>query len=170
MDFFKIFTLIFMIILFYKVFLMDNTEGFESTTPSLIDDWNAVNQLAQISKKLMAGGLTIPGTLTTPNLVATNISLNGTDLQKTLNTFNDSINQKFSQFETKLNTAITDAKTQITNGLSTAIKQDDSVRLYHKNCDWAPGNGTNGNALGMGSSFINVTLPGFGSTWKISKS
>jgi len=179
MDLFKILTLILFIVLFYKNFIMNNTEGFESTAPSLIDDWNAVNQLAQISKKLMAGGLTIPGTLsatsltstnlTTTNLVATNISLNGNDLQK-------SLTDKFTAFENKLNTAISEANTKITNGLAVALKNDDSVRLYVTKNDWALVNGSSGlptmygNPIGVHAAYnINATA-GYGSTFKISRS
>jgi hypothetical protein len=67
MDYFKIITIIFMIVVSYKIFLMDSTinENFEAT-PTIVDDWNAINQLAQISKQLMKGGLTIPGALSGP--------------------------------------------------------------------------------------------------------
>jgi len=68
MDLFKILTLVLIIILFYKNFIIDNTENFASTSaplnpPTLIDDWNAINQLAQVSRQLMAGGVTVPSGL-----------------------------------------------------------------------------------------------------------
>jgi len=68
MDLFKILTLVFMIAIIYKIYLMDKTENFASTSaplnpPTLIDDWNSINQLAQVSRQLMAGGVTVPGGL-----------------------------------------------------------------------------------------------------------
>ena len=69
MDYFKIFTIIFMIVmtyLMYKIYLEKcNKEGFEGTAQSLggVDDTNAINTLAQIAKNLMAGGVTVPGNI-----------------------------------------------------------------------------------------------------------
>ena len=97
MDYFKIITLIFMIVMCYKVFLMDGTisENFEST-PSIADDWNAVKQLAEISRQLMSGTLTVPGGLTvsgtitgtTLNIGSTNVGTTLTSLQSQINTIN----------------------------------------------------------------------------------
>ena len=64
MDFFKIFTISFMILILY--YLNQNkiiTENFDSSS-NCVDDWNAINQLGQISRQLMAGGVTVPGALT----------------------------------------------------------------------------------------------------------
>ena len=64
MDYFKIFTLIFMIFILYKLYLNEvKIEGFEGTTQSLggVDDANSINTLAQIARKLMDKGLTVPG-------------------------------------------------------------------------------------------------------------
>jgi hypothetical protein len=70
MDYFKIFTIIFMIVMTYlmfKIYLEKcNKEGFADVpTQSLggVDDTNAINTLAQIAKNLMAGGATVPGNL-----------------------------------------------------------------------------------------------------------
>jgi hypothetical protein len=70
MDYFKILTIIFMITMCYKIFLMDTTisENFDAT-PTLVDDWNAINQLAQISRQLMTGTLTVPGVLSVTNIL-----------------------------------------------------------------------------------------------------
>jgi len=63
MDYFKIIELLLFLFILYKLYQNDiNKENFESTTNS-VDDWTAVNQLAQISKQLMLGGLTVPGAL-----------------------------------------------------------------------------------------------------------
>ena len=71
MDYYKIFSLLFMLFVVYKFYQYDNiSESFEST-PSIADDWNAVNQLVQISKQLMAGGVTVPGALTVNGLIST---------------------------------------------------------------------------------------------------
>jgi hypothetical protein len=69
MDYFKIFTIIFMIIMTYlmfKIYLEKcNKEGFEGAQQSLggVDDTNAINTLAQIAKQLMTGGVTVPGNI-----------------------------------------------------------------------------------------------------------
>jgi hypothetical protein len=66
MDYFKIFTLIFMIFITYKLYFNESKlEGFEGTQQSLggVDDTNAINTLAQIAKNLMAGGVTVPGNM-----------------------------------------------------------------------------------------------------------
>ena len=73
---------IFVIIIIYFIYQICNTtETFVSeneTTQSIngIDDSNAVNTLAQISKQLMTGGLTVPGNInisgntTTDNMIS----------------------------------------------------------------------------------------------------
>jgi len=82
MDLFKIIVIIFMIFVFYKLYQNDIlTENFQSSNSNLVDDWNAINQLAQLSKKLMAGGLTIPGSLK----VAGNLTLASGDATNTWN-------------------------------------------------------------------------------------
>ena len=56
------------------------TEGFQSTptqTIGGIDDSNSINTLAQISKQLMAGGVTVPGNMTVQgNMVFSNAGAN----------------------------------------------------------------------------------------------
>jgi len=70
MDYFKIITILFMIIIIYQIYLMNcrfnSIEGFEGSAQSLggVDDTNAINTLAQIAKNLMAGGVTVPGNMT----------------------------------------------------------------------------------------------------------
>jgi len=68
MDYFKIFTIIFMIFIAYKLYLIEakSFEGFADAPAQSIggvDDTNAINTLAQISKQLMAGGVTVPGAI-----------------------------------------------------------------------------------------------------------
>jgi hypothetical protein len=69
MDYFKIITILFMIIIIYQIYLMNcrfnSIEGFEGSAQSLggVDDTNAINTLAQIAKNLMAGGVTVPGNM-----------------------------------------------------------------------------------------------------------
>lgn len=56
-----------MIFILYKLYSNEcKMEGFEATTQSVggIDDVNAINTLAQISKQLMTSGLTVPGNMT----------------------------------------------------------------------------------------------------------
>ena len=72
MDYFKIIVIIFMIFALYKFYQNDIiSENFEST-PSVADDWNAVNQLAQISRQLMNGTLTVPGGLSVTGALKAN--------------------------------------------------------------------------------------------------
>lgn len=68
MDYFKIITLIFMIVITYKIFFMDNvTEGFADS--NTLDDWHAINALAQIANTLMANDtITLPGQLKVSSL------------------------------------------------------------------------------------------------------
>ena len=68
MDYFKIFTIIFMIIityLLYNIYCDKIKENFSSAEQSIggVDDTNAINTLAQLAKQLMAGGATVPGNL-----------------------------------------------------------------------------------------------------------
>ena len=67
MDSFKIIVIIFMIIIIIKVFILDNNykEHFEQAEQSVggVDDQNAINTLAQLARKLMDGGATVPGNL-----------------------------------------------------------------------------------------------------------
>ena len=81
MDYFKIITLIFMILITYKIFFMDNvTEGFADS--NTLDDWNAINALAQIANTLMAND-----TITLPGQLKVNRTLNAGDTTvTTLNT------------------------------------------------------------------------------------
>jgi len=72
MDTFKIIVIIFLIILTYQIYQIncvvfkDKVEGFEGATQSLggVDDSNSINTLAQIARKLMNEGLTVPGSMT----------------------------------------------------------------------------------------------------------
>ena len=72
MDTFKIISIIFMMIVLYQIYQLnctvykDKVEGFEGATQSLggVDDANAINTLAQIARKLMDEGLTVPGSMT----------------------------------------------------------------------------------------------------------
>jgi len=68
METFKIIVIIFLILLTYQIYQLNCTvykEGFEGTPQSVggIDDSNSINTLAQISKQLMTGGLTVPGNM-----------------------------------------------------------------------------------------------------------
>jgi hypothetical protein len=66
MDSFKIIVIIFMIIIIIKVFMLDNDkENFSNAEQSIggVDDTNAINTLAQLARKLMDGGATVPGNL-----------------------------------------------------------------------------------------------------------
>jgi len=62
------------------------TEGFQSTptqTIGGIDDSNSINTLAQISKQLMAGGVTVPGNMTVQgNMVFSNAGANFITINK----------------------------------------------------------------------------------------
>ena len=83
MDYFKIIVIIFMIFVLYKLYQNDViNENFEST-PSVADDWTAVNQLAQISRQLMNGSLTVPGGLTISGNLITNGSLTANNISTT---------------------------------------------------------------------------------------
>ena len=69
MDYFKIFTLIFMIIVTYllcNIYSDKIKEHFSSAEQSIggVDDANSINTLAQLAKQLMAGGATVPGNMT----------------------------------------------------------------------------------------------------------
>ena len=68
MDSFKIIVIIFMIIIIIKVFILDNNnkETFYNSEQSIggVDDANAINTLAQLAKKLIDGGATVPGNMT----------------------------------------------------------------------------------------------------------
>ena len=72
MDTFKIISIIFMMIMIYQIFVLnqavfkDKVEGFaDAPVQSIggVDDTNAINTLAQIAKNLMAGGVTVPGAI-----------------------------------------------------------------------------------------------------------
>jgi len=77
MDTFKIISIIFMMIVLYQIYVLnqavfkDKVEGFEGATQSLggVDDANAINTLAQIARKLMDGGITVPGDINTTGAV-----------------------------------------------------------------------------------------------------
>lgn len=69
MDYFKIFTIIFMIIITYllcNIYSDKIKERFVETEQSIggVDDQNSINTLAQIAKQLIAGGATVPGNMT----------------------------------------------------------------------------------------------------------
>jgi len=71
MDYFKILTILVIIILIYQIYLLNKRfskiEGFaDAPVQSLggVDDTNAINTLAQIAKQLMTTGLTVPGNMT----------------------------------------------------------------------------------------------------------
>ena len=74
MDYFKIFTIIFMIFIAYKLYLIEakSVEPFEGAQQTLggVDDTNSINTLAQISKQLMAGGVTVPGNMTVQGVLS----------------------------------------------------------------------------------------------------
>jgi len=72
MDTFKIISIIFMMIMIYQIYVLnqavfkDKVEGFaDAPVQSIggVDDTNAINTLAQIAKNLMAGGVTVPGNI-----------------------------------------------------------------------------------------------------------
>ena len=70
-----------MIFVLYKLYQNDViSENFQATSSTSVEDWNAVNQLAQISRQLMTGTLTVPGGLTVsgPLVVSGNLKLNNT--------------------------------------------------------------------------------------------
>ena len=69
METFKIIVIIFFIILSYQIYALNNTvygkENFTGAEQSIggVDDANSINTLAQIARKLMDGGATVPGNL-----------------------------------------------------------------------------------------------------------
>jgi len=68
MDYFKVFTIIFMIFITYllcNIYSDKIKESFAEAEQSIggVDDANAINTLAQLAKQLMAGGATVPGNL-----------------------------------------------------------------------------------------------------------
>ena len=77
MDYFKIFSLVFMIFITYKLYSNEckMMEGFEGSTQSLggVDDTNAINTLAQIARKLMDKGLTIPGDINVQGVIQSSV-------------------------------------------------------------------------------------------------
>ena len=74
--------IIILVILATIYFIQNNlktTEGFETTTSQSVfgvDDLNAVNTLAQISRQLMSGGLTVPGNMIVNGKTTINSGLN----------------------------------------------------------------------------------------------
>jgi hypothetical protein len=128
MDYFKIIILILLILLSYKVFFIDNkvSESFESTSTTLIDDWNAINQLAQISKKLMAGGLTIPGNLNVMgNYTGNSMNLTGSITlgNKNVGTLLDSLQAQITDTQTKI-TALTNT---VNSNYNNTVKVGDKI-------------------------------------------
>jgi len=73
--------IVILVILATIYFIQNNlktTEGFETTaTQSVfgVDDLNAVNTLAQISRQLMTNGLTVPGNMTVSGAICTGTTL-----------------------------------------------------------------------------------------------
>ena len=69
MDTFKIIVIIFLIILIYQNYILNcevyMKEKFTGAEQSIggVDDANSINTLAQIARKLMDGGATVPGNL-----------------------------------------------------------------------------------------------------------
>ena len=57
--------LVILAILYFINTYLKTTEGFEGATQSLggVDDANSINTLAQIARKLMDGGVTVPGNI-----------------------------------------------------------------------------------------------------------
>jgi len=68
MDYFKIFTIILLIIILCKLYLLElkDIERFNNAEQSIggVDDANSINTLAQLARKLMDGTATVPGNLT----------------------------------------------------------------------------------------------------------
>ena len=68
MDYFKIFTIILLIIILCKLYLLElkDIERFNNAEQSIggVDDANSINTLAQLARKLIDGGATVPGNLT----------------------------------------------------------------------------------------------------------
>jgi len=68
MDYFKIFTIILLIIILFKLYLLESKdiEKFAGEEQSMtgVDDTNSINTLAQLARKLLDGGATVPGNLT----------------------------------------------------------------------------------------------------------
>ena len=77
MDYFKVFTMIFITYLLLKIYDDKIKESFAETEQSIggIDDQNAINTLAQLAKQLMAGGATVPGNLSVKGEIAATGSL-----------------------------------------------------------------------------------------------
>jgi hypothetical protein len=75
MDYFKIFTIIFMIAILYKLYLAElkDMETFSNAEQSIggVDDANSINTLAQLARKLLDGGATVPGNLNVKGNVST---------------------------------------------------------------------------------------------------
>ena len=129
MDYYKIFSLLFMIFVIYKFYQYDSVkENFENNATTLVDDWNAINQLAQLSKKLMAGGLTIPGALT----VSDTLLIGNKNVGSLLNSLQSQITSLQSQ-NTNLQSQITNLQSglqsEIANLQSRAIKEQDTIEL-----------------------------------------
>ena len=68
MDYFKIFTIILLIIILCKLYLLElkDIERFNNAEQLIggVDDANSINTLAQLARKLIDGGATVPGNLT----------------------------------------------------------------------------------------------------------
>ena len=146
-----------MIVICYKIFLMDGTisENFESI-PSIADDWNAVNQLAQISRQLMNGTLTVPGGLTvsgtitgtTLNIGSTNVGTTLSSLQSqissltaTVNTNNTTLTSSINSTNTNLSSRISTLEGKLPLG-GAAVQYGGSVAFQRKRENrWVSGDG-----------------------------
>jgi hypothetical protein len=105
------------------------TESFESTSSSP-DDWNAINQLAQMSRQLMAGGLTVPGSLTISgtalNIGTTNVGTTLTSLQSQITALTGTVNTNNTTLTNNFN-SLTGIVTANNNN---AVKWNSDLRLY----------------------------------------
>jgi hypothetical protein len=86
METFKIIVIIFLIMLSYQVYILnkifyESLETFSNADQSIngVDDANSINTLAQIARKLLDGGATVPGNLNVKGNISTgegNVSIN----------------------------------------------------------------------------------------------
>jgi hypothetical protein len=148
MDYYKIFSLLFILFVIYKFNQYDNFyENFQSTSSSP-DDWQAINQLAQISKQLMLGGVTVPGALTVNGLISTSgsnsisclggtitsgsyggdsMNLTGTITGSIIKAGTRDVGSLLDSLQAQINTLSGTVSTLQSN----TIKNDDTIQLRH---------------------------------------
>jgi len=159
MDTFKIIVIIFLIMLSYQVYVLnkifyESMETFSNAEQTLggVDDANAINTLAQLARKLLDGGATVPGNLSVKGEITSTggITAIGRNILTELDTIKANMTKEIGLIRSDIDShqrETTSARKYLDDLLTNAVRRD--AQYYIDVGVRANGDGCCGNGKGL---------------------